>query len=323
MFSIYKDDGSLREYFPSTYAYSHSHTINKNIGSGTLVPQIGEAEASLAKFECITVTNNSASAKIALQGAHIFEYVRKAEKPILWLSETSDFKEGKAIRGGVPICWPSFGMNNPDLPQHGFARTSLFKHVSTKEIDARTTEVILKLTYSNETLKLWAYKFELEMKITISDSLTMELTTTNLDEKSFKITQALHTYFNVSHISDARVKGLEKKAYFDALTSNRVIQNGDIIFEEEVDRVYQDVDAEIILADKNRTIGIKSEGVSSLVEGSASVIVWNPWIEKCSRMSAMKSDAYKEFVCIESAYAMEDFRLIEPNSSFTLKATIG
>ena len=28
LFSIYKDDGSLREYFPSTYAYSHSHTIN-------------------------------------------------------------------------------------------------------------------------------------------------------------------------------------------------------------------------------------------------------------------------------------------------------
>jgi len=28
MFSIYKDDGSLREYFPSTYTYSHSHIIN-------------------------------------------------------------------------------------------------------------------------------------------------------------------------------------------------------------------------------------------------------------------------------------------------------
>nr|WP_321268608.1 hypothetical protein [uncultured Sulfurimonas sp.] len=28
LFSIYKDDGSLREYFPSTYTYSHSHTIN-------------------------------------------------------------------------------------------------------------------------------------------------------------------------------------------------------------------------------------------------------------------------------------------------------
>jgi hypothetical protein len=28
VFSIYKDDGSLREYFPSTYTYSHSHIIN-------------------------------------------------------------------------------------------------------------------------------------------------------------------------------------------------------------------------------------------------------------------------------------------------------
>jgi hypothetical protein len=29
LFSIYKDDGSLREYFPSTYVYSHSGIINK------------------------------------------------------------------------------------------------------------------------------------------------------------------------------------------------------------------------------------------------------------------------------------------------------
>jgi hypothetical protein len=29
LFSIYKDDGTLREYFPSTYAYSHSHIINQ------------------------------------------------------------------------------------------------------------------------------------------------------------------------------------------------------------------------------------------------------------------------------------------------------
>ena len=29
LFSIYKDDGSLREYFPSTFAYAHSHIINR------------------------------------------------------------------------------------------------------------------------------------------------------------------------------------------------------------------------------------------------------------------------------------------------------
>ena len=30
VFSIYKDDGSLREYFPSTFTYSHSHIINRS-----------------------------------------------------------------------------------------------------------------------------------------------------------------------------------------------------------------------------------------------------------------------------------------------------
>ncbi|MDY0234228.1 MAG: hypothetical protein RBS11_09375 [Sulfurimonas sp.] len=30
LFSIYKDDGSLREYFVSTYTYSHSHKAEKS-----------------------------------------------------------------------------------------------------------------------------------------------------------------------------------------------------------------------------------------------------------------------------------------------------
>jgi len=29
LFSIYRDDANLREYFPSTFAYSHSYIINK------------------------------------------------------------------------------------------------------------------------------------------------------------------------------------------------------------------------------------------------------------------------------------------------------
>ena len=263
----------------------------------------------------IEVQNSSASAKIALQGAHVFHYGRNDEKPILWLSETSDFEEGKAIRGGVPICWPSFGRNNPNLPQHGFARTALFEHIETKEIDKGTTEVTLKLNDSKDTQKLWDYKFELEMKITISERLMMELTTTNLDTKAFKITQALHSYFNVSDISNVKVRGLDKKPYLNALSSEQCVQDGDIVFEEEVDRVYQEVDAQILLTDKDRTIHINNEG-------SSSVVVWNPWIEKTKRMSAMSDEAYKEFVCIESANAFEDFKIIEPNQKHTLKATI-
>ena len=266
-------------------------------------------------FEYLEINNDSATAKIALQGAHIFEYKRSDNEELLWLSEISDFKIGKAIRGGVPICWPSFGMNNPDLPQHGFARTSMFDVLSSAEVDSNTTVVELRLTHSKESLKLWNYKFELRLKLTISDNLTIELKTINADDKEFKLTQALHSYFGVSNISNAVVKGLNDKPCFDALTNETTVLDEDITFNQEFDRVFQKVDNEIILEDLEKIISIKNEG-------SSSVVVWNPWIDKCKRMSAMKDEAYKEFVCIESANAFEDFVVLKPQEEYTLKAEI-
>jgi len=267
-------------------------------------------------FAYLEVSNTSSSAKIALQGAHIFEYKRGGKEDILWLSDTTAFERGTAIRGGVPICWPAFGMNNPQLPQHGFSRTAMFEFVSSCEIDVNTTEVILLLKETKESLELWNYKFELEFKVLISNTLVMELKSTNRDTKEFRLTQALHSYFRVSDISNAVVIGLNNKPRLDALTKKIFTQKSDIVFNEEFDSVFQKVDNEIVLQDKvTKKVVIKSEG-------SSSVVVWNPWIEKGARMSGMRADAYREFVCIESANAYEDFRLLKPNESHTLRATL-
>lgn len=266
-------------------------------------------------FKYVEITNSKATAKIALQGAHIFHYARVDEEPILWLSDESDFVDGKAIRGGVPICWPSFGMNNPELQQHGFARTAIFKVEGYRETSEDKTEIIFKLTHSKKSLRIWDYKFSLRLYVTITDKLSMELTTTNIDTQNFKITQALHSYFDVSDIADVTINGLDKKPYLDALTNERFTQDGTISFTQEVDRVYQEVDSEVTLSDNNRTIQIENDG-------SSSVVVWNPWIEKCKGMSAMSDEAYREFVCIESANAYEDYQIISPMESHTLKATI-
>jgi glucose-6-phosphate 1-epimerase len=267
-------------------------------------------------FEYLDITNESASAKIALQGGHIFHYAHHNKEPLLWLSEVSDFKIGKAIRGGVPICWPWFGMSeNPELPQHGFARTSIWKFHSSEEIDDKTTEVILTLKHSKSSLELWPYHFELALHVRISDTLSMELKTKNLDEKPFKITQALHSYFQVSHISNISIEGLDKSIYYDALTQERYQQNGDIRFNQEIDRIYQKLSETITLVDTKRQVLIENEG-------SSSAIIWNPWIEKCARMSAMNDDAYLTMVCIESANALDDIQTIMPNQSHTLKARI-
>ncbi len=109
--------------------------------------------------------------------------------------------------------------------------------------------------------------------------------------------------------------GLNDKPYLDALTDKHHVQKSDITFSGEFDCVFQEVESEILLIDKNSTISIKNEG-------SSSIVVWNPWSEKCKRMSGMRDDAYREFVCIESANAFEDFKILEPKEFHTLKATI-
>jgi len=267
-------------------------------------------------FEYIDVSNEVAHAKIALQGAHLFHFASNNEKPLLWLSDTSDFEVGKAIRGGIPICWPSFGASNPDLPQHGFARTALWTLESSREIDNHTTQLTLVLHDTKESLKLWNYKFKVALRITLSYDVSLELETTNLDEKPLTLTQALHTYFTIDNIFDVTIHGLDNKPYFNSLTNTYEVNIGDIVFDKEYDAIYQEVDKPITLLTKNREITITNTG-------SSSVVVWNPWIDKCKRISGMRDEAYLEFVCIESANANADFKLIEPHKTHLLKTCIG
>ncbi len=267
-------------------------------------------------FQTITIENRNAVAKLALQGAHLFHYQAKDKSPLLWLSEISFFEQGQAIRGGIPICWPWFGINknNAALPQHGFARTALWEYLDADESDNGTTIIRLQLKHSKETLSLWPYKFKLTMNITIGRTLSLSLTTENCDDKAFEITTALHTYFDISSIENVTVKGLDQHRYLNALTGKYYAQSGNIIIDREVDRVYQRVNSPLFLIDKEQTIKIDNKG-------SSSVVVWNPWINKCARMSAMKDNAYKSMLCIETANAFEDARTIQPNQTHTLTTT--
>ncbi len=97
--------------------------------------------------------------KIALQEAHIFEYSKIGEKPLLWLSEVSEFKLGTAIRGGVPLCSPWFGMNKIDtnMPQHGCAKTMIWQLLGFRENDEcseLTLELLTKKFYARGENKL-------------------------------------------------------------------------------------------------------------------------------------------------------------------------
>ena len=256
-----------------------------------------------------------ASAKVALQGAHIFHYQRHDEPPLLWLSEASEKKPGTAIRGGIPVCWPWFGKpEESDLPQHGFARTAMWKLIGSDEDDA-STRLVMEMEFTDAMRELWPYRASLILEVIVSDTLEVRLTTTNLDEQPFELSQALHTYFAVSDIHDVSIDGLDQKPYLDALTSQTCRQHGPVTFDRETDRVYQQTDEPLVLRDTQRRITLESSG-------SRSAVVWNPWIEKCSRMSGMHPDSYTTMVCIETANAQEDARILVPGASHTIAAVI-
>ena len=128
-------------------------------------------------FSYIEVTNIHAQAKIALRGAHVFEYKAKDKPALLWLSPKAYFEERKAIRGGIPICFPWFGKHKEDasLPQHGFARTALWELAREETLEDGSTHVQLKLSNTAETLKVWAYTFEVYLDVFIGETLKLGL----------------------------------------------------------------------------------------------------------------------------------------------------
>jgi len=258
------------------------------------------------EFEYIEVSNKHAHAKIALQGAHIFAYKAIDKPALLWLSPEATMQEGKAIRGGIPICFPWFGKHKADstLPQHGFARTSLWQVVDEEEKADGTTYIRLQLTQTTNTRKLWPYDFEVNLDVIVGETLGLTMHITNTDTKPFEVSTALHTYLNISDIENVEVVGLDDTKYYDDLTKSTQRKQGNLIIDAEIDRVYQSKGASITLLDTGRKIGITSEGSESLV-------VWNPWKEKSIAMIDMLDDGYKTMLCLETANAREDSRVID------------
>jgi len=267
------------------------------------------------ELEYIEIENSVASAKITLQGGHIFHFERRDQGSVLYLSESATFKKGKAIRGGVPVCWPWFGPHKSDstLPNHGFARTSLWEHKVTETLSDSETRVTLTLHASPETLALWPYQFALTLDIYVGKELSVELITQNLDSKPFTITSALHTYLAVDNIYETQVEGLEEKHYFDKPQNTFCLQKGSIDFNKEVDRIYQNVENDIIVKDAKVRHTVQTDGANMMV-------VWNPGEILASRMPDLNN--HTKMLCIESANVLDDAMTLAEGESHTLSQTI-
>jgi glucose-6-phosphate 1-epimerase len=117
------------------------------------------------------------------------------------------FKPPKAIRGGIPICFPQFS-NFGNLDPHGFARNRTWSVENDPPPFPVPTSnkayVDLILTHTEEDLKIWPHSYEFRLRVALGPGgdlmLTSRIRNTNADGKPFSFTFAYHTYFSISDI---------------------------------------------------------------------------------------------------------------------------
>lgn len=260
-------------------------------------------------------------AAVYLHGAHVAEFTPAEHEPVLWMSDHSEFAPGKPIRGGIPVCFPWFGAHpsDPSLPNHGIVRLHEWRVERVWKLDSGAVAARFAFESDGETQQVWPHDFFLQLTMSVADRLGVRLEVYNSGAEAFTVTEALHTYLGVSSVDEVWIDGLNNTEYVDTVPDSRPrhTQHGTVEFAQETDRVYLDTAAPCMLRDRglDRTIRIDKRG-------SQSTVVWNPWVDKASRMPDFGDDEWQTMVCIETANALRNAVTVEPGSTHTMETEV-
>lgn len=262
-------------------------------------------------FPVLEVKNQVGSAKISLYGGQVLSYAPAGERPVLWMSSKSWFETGKAIRGGIPVCWPWFGpAPQPGLPAHGFVRTAMWELLTVRKLAGDATQVVLTLDDQMCDPALCTMKFKLELSITIGRILEIELRAVNTGSSVETYQAALHSYFDVNEAEKISIHGLDNVPYTDKVPGTEPgekIQYGDLEIDREIDRVFCPAPGGVTISDPGYRRTIRVEKC-----GSRSTVVWNPWIAKSRAMPDFGDNEFHRMLCVECANIFADARQVLP-----------
>ncbi|HEY3373396.1 MAG TPA: D-hexose-6-phosphate mutarotase [Prolixibacteraceae bacterium] len=283
-----------------------------------------EGEVGFAELEndlvFVTVSNKYADVDICLYGAHITSFRPHDSMEVLWMSPDSNFEVGKAIRGGIPVCFPWFGPHktDPQMPQHGFARLMYWEVFETATLLSGETMITLQLCSSEETKAYWPHDFCAHLTVKVGMTLAVTLKVTNTSAVPFEYTCALHSYFGLSSIENLLIQGLQSTTYYNQLSGENGVQEEEILqIQEPITRHYLDTESPVIVEDS-----IYRRKVRVAKAGSKVTTVWNPWEETCASVADLPDDAYETFVCVEAVNAFNDVIGLSPKGSHETSAMI-
>ena len=272
--------------------------------------RLQEGNGELLKVE---IDTDFGEAELYLQGAHVTEFSRKGEAPLLFTSHFSRFEKQQAIRGGVPVIFPWFAAREGE-PFHGFARISQW---CLNEVTALPTGgVSLRLALGPVAAAATWSAFTLNYVVTVADTLRLELIATNTSvDQTFSFENCFHTYFTVGDIHGVKVRGLKGVTYLDKVDNfaAKVEASDEITIVGETDRVYQDTTSTVEILDSvlKRVIRVEKSG-------SQSTVLWNPWIGKAQQMPDFGNEEYLKMICVESGNVGKNRVILPPGQSQVL-----
>ena len=286
-------------------------------------------EAGRGGLTKAVLTQGGATAEVYLHGAHVTHYRPAGKPPALLLSEKAVFAPGKAIRGGVPICFPWFGdrPGHPESPAHGFARTTAWAVEGVKSAveeegrPATLIELTLRLQSDDQTRALWPHDFTARCGVSLSaDSLISRLSVQNTGPAAFTYEQAFHAYLAVDNIENVTVAGLGGLTYRDKTDGFRekVQPDEPLTITGETDRVYRRPDKafnQTVAREGGRTLRVDAAA-------SASTVLWNPWVDKAARMSDFGDDEWRRMLCVETANVGDAAVTLGPGGSYQMGWTL-
>jgi glucose-6-phosphate 1-epimerase len=272
----------------------------------------------------LEITLASATATIYLHGAHVTHWQPTGAAPVLFLSEKSDFAPDKAIRGGVPICFPWFGPRSDGRPgpSHGFARIQPWELAFAALVPGDSGDR-LHLTFtlgpSDLSRSLGFDNFRAAYEVIAGSTLTLRFTVANLGDAPLHFEEALHAYFAVGDVRQTTLTGLESALFRDKTDAMREKHTpaGPLGFSAETDSVFPANTAAVAIHDSAGQRIIQVEKTNS-----ATTVVWNPWSALAIKLADLPDDAWPNFVCVETANTATDAITLQPNESHMMQAVI-
>jgi len=273
-------------------------------------------QGNLLKVE---ITARAAAAEIYLHGAHVTSWQPAGSEEIIFVSKQSRWEDGRAIRGGIPVCFPWFRgkADNPQAPAHGFVRTRAWELSSIEE--EQGSVVVTLSTESDEASRhWWPYEFRLVHRITVGAELKLELIVTNTGATSLQFEEALHTYHRVGGVKEVRVAGLDGATYLDNMDGNREkLQSGDVMLTRQTDNAYLNTGDAAEVIDPVLGRRIRTEKKNSLT-----TVVWNPWQEGAKALADLDDDEWQQMVCVEASNILANAVRLAPGEEHAMTATI-